>query len=387
LANQIRITATSFLAYFVMSGMLAPIGIISGPMAIAFDVPVTEITAQFSWLTMGILVGAVLALGMFRWVRLRVLVLCIYVCLTVCLVSLAFQPTLNIVGLVLAVVGVGCGIGLPAAAVVISKTYAAEQRASMLVITDGAFSVAGIICAWLAVTALAQGMAWHTSYLFVAGMAGLLVVLAAVSRYPESSDDVSIEPSVASWPLTAWLCIAALAMYTFAQNTMLWWLPQYAQTELGLSARAAGGLVGQFWSGMFVAQIFVAWSVFKLGVERLLVVGVVSTAIFSVPMWWVEEPQWLVGLAALWGFANLGLLKIVLSYASQFTLVASPKLVSSLLLGATTGTAISPWVSSQLVAVSNAGAALQISSLVYALMAVLLLLVRGLNRRADLAAP
>ena len=36
LDNNKRITLVSFLAYFVMSGMLAPIGIISGPMAELF---------------------------------------------------------------------------------------------------------------------------------------------------------------------------------------------------------------------------------------------------------------------------------------------------------------------------------------------------------------
>jgi hypothetical protein len=41
--NTHRITLVSFLAYFVMSGMLAPIGINSGSMSEAFDLPLTEI--------------------------------------------------------------------------------------------------------------------------------------------------------------------------------------------------------------------------------------------------------------------------------------------------------------------------------------------------------
>src|SRR5437762_3470802 len=49
--NRQRITLISFLAYFVLSGMLAPIGIISGPLAELYGRPVAEITTQFSWLT------------------------------------------------------------------------------------------------------------------------------------------------------------------------------------------------------------------------------------------------------------------------------------------------------------------------------------------------
>ena len=63
--NKIRLTLISFLAYFIMSGMLSPIGIILGPMADHFEQPIKVISAQFSWLTMGILVGSVLALGIF----------------------------------------------------------------------------------------------------------------------------------------------------------------------------------------------------------------------------------------------------------------------------------------------------------------------------------
>ncbi len=54
-----------------MSGMLAPIGIISGPMAELFGRPITDVTAQFSWLTIGNLIGAIIALFLFDWIQLK----------------------------------------------------------------------------------------------------------------------------------------------------------------------------------------------------------------------------------------------------------------------------------------------------------------------------
>ena len=51
--NASRITLVSFLTYFILSAMLAPIGIISGPMAEHFDQSVSDITRQFVWLTGG----------------------------------------------------------------------------------------------------------------------------------------------------------------------------------------------------------------------------------------------------------------------------------------------------------------------------------------------
>jgi len=370
--NQFRTTLSCFLAYFIMSGMLAPIGIISGPMASEFGLPVTDITARFGWLTMGIFVGAILALFVFEWLRIRTLMVAVYGLILLSVAAVPLRPSLDWVGICLGLVGICCGVGLPAAALVISRSYSEARRASMLVITDGFFSVAGIVCAWLAVWFIAAQAHWSSVYLFVGGVAAVVVVLALLSRYPETEDYAAADPSPASWPVSAWLCILALCAYTLAQNAILWWLPQYAQQQLQASAEMGGSLVGQFWSGMFAAQVFVAWWVLKIGVMRLLWLAAAGTVLFSLPLWWVRDIELLWVLATLWGFANLGLLKVVLSYASQFTAVASPRLVSGLLLGATTGTAISPWVSSRIVALGDPSWALKFGSLIYLCMVGLL---------------
>jgi TsgA-like MFS transporter len=355
-----------------MSGMLAPIGIVSGPMSEQYGLPVTEITARFSWLTVGIFVGAVLALGALNWSRTKTLMLLVYALIAASLLSLLVDDSLGLVTLRLGLIGVCCGVGLPAAALVLSRSYSGERRASMLVITDGFFSVAGVVCSALAVFLLARNSHWSGVYLFVAVMALCLVAVAAVSKFPEAEDFSEPDVLPAAWPTSAWLCIAALATYTLAQNAILMWLPQYAQSQMGVDPESAGNLVGRFWSGMFVAQIFVAWWVFKIGVTRLLWLAGGCTLLFSLPLWLATDRGLLAPLVALWGFANLGLLKVVVSYATQFTAIASPRLVSSLLLGATTGTAVSPWVSSQLVTATDAGGALRFGSLCYLVMFVLL---------------
>ena len=140
----------SFLAYFAMSGMLAPMGILSSPMADFFGQPVTEITARFSWLTMGVFAGAVIALFAFDWMKLKNIMMLVFGLMCVSLMGLFFIENLTVIGISLGLVGICCGIGLPGAALTISKTYETERRASMLVITDGSFSVAGIFCSWLA---------------------------------------------------------------------------------------------------------------------------------------------------------------------------------------------------------------------------------------------
>jgi TsgA-like MFS transporter len=357
-----------------MSGMLAPMGILSGPMAAYFAQPVTEITTRFSWLTMGILVGAIIALVIFDWIRLKNLMLVVYSVIFASLVSLSFLEDLTYIGFALGLVGISCGIGLPGAALIISKMYQTKQRASMLVITDGCFSIAGIFCSWFAIFLLAREYHWSGVYQFVAAVAAIIIALSAVSTFPETSTDETDTQKSVSWPVGVWLCLFALFLYTLGQWSILLWLPNYVETSLSVPRDQAGQLVSQFWTGMFAAQLFVAWWVMKIGVRRLAVIAATTTTLLSVPIWLYREIDGLIILATIMGFANLGLLKIVLSFATQMVRIPTARLVSSLLLGATMGTAIAPWVTSQIVTATNNHFILQFGTGCYLVMSVLLLL-------------
>ncbi len=110
-SNQATITVVSFLTYFVLSAMLAPIGIISTPMAEYFGQSVTDVTKQFSWLTGGILVGAVIALFIFDWFSLKKLFVAIYGMVALVLFSFLAVDSLESARYILGFVGVGSGVG------------------------------------------------------------------------------------------------------------------------------------------------------------------------------------------------------------------------------------------------------------------------------------
>jgi TsgA-like MFS transporter len=379
MSNQARITLISFLAYFIMSGMLSPIGIIMGPMAEHFDQPVTAIASLFSWLTFGILLGSMLALVVFDWLALKPLLLLLYGALTLSLINLSIFDDLQIIALALGIVGVCCGIGLAGAATIISTTYEADRRASMLVITDGSFSIAGIICSSVAIYLLSRQVPWFGAYVFVAMIGVVVVLLTLVSRFPsrEPSREPSKEPrketfGEARWPLSVWLCIGSLFLYTLGQYSLLWWLPTYIESALMVPREQAGEVVSQFWTGMFVAQLFVAWWVLKIGVQRLMIIGSISTCLCSIPLWLVSDIDGLLILAFIWGVANLGLLKIIISFATLTVSAPTPRLVSGLLLGATLGTAVSPWVTSYIVEYASSYFVLQFGTACYLSLSVLL---------------
>ena len=137
--------------------------------------------------------------------------------------------------------------------------------------------------------------------------------------------------------------------------------------------------MGQFWTGMFAAQVFVAWWVLKVGVRRLVLIAATAASLSSIPLWLYADIDGLIVLATIWGFANLGLLKVVLSFATQLIHVPSARLVSTLLLAASLGTAVSPWVTSHIVAAAGNHFVLQFSTACYLALTILLILAARID--------
>ena len=156
-------------------------------MAALFDQPITDIVARFSWLTLGNLAGAVLALFMFDWISLKRLMLILYSVILISLLSFNISTDLTAIGLALGLVGLCSGLGLAGAALTISKSYDTEKRASMLVITDSFFSVAGIVCGALATWFIACEFFWASTYQFVAAVSIVVLILVSISEFPSTT--------------------------------------------------------------------------------------------------------------------------------------------------------------------------------------------------------
>ena len=84
-------------------------------------------------------------------------------------------------------------------------------------------------------------------------------------------------------------------------------------------------------------------------VQQLVILGSLITMLRSVPLWLYGDVDGLIILAFILGVANLGLQKITIFFATFIASIPTPRLISGLLLGATLGTAVSPWVTSQIV--------------------------------------
>ena len=373
MSNRVRITLTSFLAYAVMAGMLSQIGIMISPIAEHYARETTEVASQFSWLTVGILLGSLTSLGIFDFVRIKTLQIVVFAGVVLAVSGFTFIDAYPINSLLMGAIGVGCGIVLPAAAIVISRTYQSHHRATMLVITDASFSLSGTICTALAVLYFSSNLHWSMGYSTVAIIAFVALCLTLGSDYPEIGPSEKISPvlEIRNWSPSVFVCMASLFLYLVGQNFILIWIPTYAQTLPGITAEAAGGLVSNYWAGMFMGQLMAAAILLRISPSKLAMVASVLATIATVPLWLLDDIDLLGYLTFTWGVVTLGLLKLILSWATEMVHIPGPRLISMLLMAATMGTAISPALSSALVNATNVQAPLLVGSVCYFLVITL----------------
>ena len=162
MANISRITTVSFLTYFIFPQCwhLSELSLDRWLNISTKQYPML-LGSSVGW-TGGNFVGAVIALVIFDYLGLKKLFTVIYGLIAASLIALRAIDNLDTASYLLGLVGLGSGIGLAGAAITISRSYTEARRASMLVITDGCFSVAGFLVSWAATFSLVtQALGWE----------------------------------------------------------------------------------------------------------------------------------------------------------------------------------------------------------------------------------
>lgn len=353
LSDRIVLAAIGLLSYFVLSGTLAPMGLLLEPLSSQFEISTSEAARVLSGFTSGNLLGAFLALFILGRVRYRALVLCIYVTAACTLVMLLVADETRWIWTLLALLGVAFGIGLATAAQLIALIYKEDQRAALLVATDSSFSLAGTVMAsltaYLLLSPIPNLPPWLNAYLAIFLAVLLILMLAFVARYPEVARSDKNWGWIQRMPRPVWASGGALYCYTLGQTSILLWLPSMLQA--GSSDVAIGGeAVGRYWFGMFLGQLAAMTLVLVLGRGWVLRFGAVGASVGALAVLLaVSDDQWMIWASLGWGLCNLGVLKMLISLATDCVDNLPDQLVPGLLLMATLGTASSPILTSWLV--------------------------------------
>jgi TsgA-like MFS transporter len=280
--------------------------------------------------------------------------------------------------------GISCGIELSAAAVVIAKIYDEKLRASMLLLTDSFYSMAGVFSTTLAGMFLARQFHWSSAYLLAFIVALGIATIALLSRYPESGRAVAKtapDAGAQRWPLSVHFIGLSMLVYLIAFVMIYSWVPNYAQQALGLSVETSSEIVSRFFLGLFVGQLCMFVLVLKFPVPALVVVCASAATLLTASVWMVQSGAQLQLAMFGLGLATGGLFKTLLSYGTTAVSEPSPKMVSYLIFHAGLGTAIAPFVGSLIVDQFSIVAALQFVTIAYVLTLGLILVALRQRRR------
>lgn len=360
--NKIGTVIIAFMTYMVMAGLLTQIGIVINPMAEHYGISLTDAASMFSFLTGGTLIGTFVAMVIFDRLPIYRVLQLVYVPLIMAMFILVSTSNVMLASTMLVIIGVGCGIGLSAGAVIISKSFDAEKRASAFLATDCAFSASGAIFPALTSAVIAAGISWQYGFSSVTIAAVVILLSTFFLTFPSvASVKGQKETNVVIWTPRVFIFGAALCVYLITQNTFLAWGPTYLIETFGTPVSEAGAAVGNYWGPSVFGLITAAILVNKIP-PRILLVAVTLIAVGILTLLnMVDSASTFLTITLVLGFSTSCMYKIGISVGSEQVSNAPPKLVTFLLMCGTLGSTLGPVLSAQVVSVFGIGAAITMS--------------------------
>ena len=350
--DRVKVTAASFTAYFIMSAVITPLGIVSQSMANHFSVDVTVTTAFFSYLTTGILVGASVSMLVYSVLTIRQLNVIAGTTLAFALAGLWLVDRLWLLPVLFSVAGFCCGLLLAAAVIVLTRSFSETSRARALLVTDSFYSGAGVIAGYLAGRFINEGLHWATPYALPVVVTIVLVLIAATSRFPEA-DTQQAEIASANigkrWPASVFLVAAALLIYIISFIFIYSWVPAHAAQAFGATPAEGGSLVSRFFLGLFIGQLLSFGASFRLSLHWLIGILMVGATLATTAVWSVASLPGLYVSMLILGLLTGGVLKTLLTYGTLLVDHPSTRMVSFLVVSTAVGSSLGPATSALVV--------------------------------------
>lgn len=392
--TQVRLTLIAFLSYMIMSGLLTQAGVILNAIAAQLEMTAAQTVSIFSWLTGGALIGTLMSMYLYTRFSLRRLLIITYLFLLILGVVLplltdAGYPLLAAVFLGL---GVCCGCGLSGGAVIISRIYRAQRRASAFIATDCAFSAAGFIFPTLAGWLLVKEQDWTLSYLAVASLAVIILILAVTTVFPDVHRAVSSESAGQKETALAQfkriltprvVCFAVgVCLYLIAQTTFLTWAPNYLMAYFDARQEVAGQVVGNYWGfsifGLLTSVVLVNFIPTRLMLLVVSGIAITCTTLFLL----IDSVAAFLTLGLAFGLLTTCIYKIAISVGTQQIADSPPMLVTLMLFSGSIGSTLAPVISGWVVESSDEKGALMLALAGFIMMLVLFIVAMVLERKA-----
>ena len=398
MSSQVRLTLIAFLSYMIMSGLLTQAGVILNAIAAQLDMSAARTVSIFSWLTGGALIGTLLSMYLYTRFSVRRLLITTYSVLLLLGLALPFLTGAGYSTLAAVFLGLGvcCGCGLSGGAVIISRIYRAQRRASAFIATDCAFSAAGFIFPTLAGWLLVKELDWTLSYLAVASLAIVILLLAATTAFPDPHQAASTAGNDVPAPeretalmqfkriLTPRVvCFAiGVCLYLIAQTTFLTWAPNYLMAYFDAQPEVAGQVVSNYWGfsifGLLTSVVLVNFIPTRIMLLVVSGIAIACTTAFLL----IESVETFLTLGLAFGLLTTCIYKIAISVGTQQIADSPPMLVTLMLFSGSIGSTLAPVVSGLVVDSSDEKGALMLALAGFVTMLVLFISAMLLERLA-----
>lgn len=122
-SKKMRLTIISLLISFTLAGAGTQIGLVIQPMAAYFSEPITLVSAQFSWYLGGVLLGNLISFAVFRYLKIRTVIIFCYALVFGLSLVLNFASDIAFVPIYLCLLGAAYGVGVCASSTIITAIW------------------------------------------------------------------------------------------------------------------------------------------------------------------------------------------------------------------------------------------------------------------------
>jgi TsgA-like MFS transporter len=387
--NRIKIILICIFASFVISGFLNPIGLISGSVAEAYGMSVTEAVAHFGYFTIGVFVGYILSFYVFDYVKIKSVVISGYVLIAVSAAAVYSVDSSIALIICLFSIGVLASIQVCGASTLVSRTWDGKPRQTVLMAQDAMFNGGGIIFTALTTWFLAANYHWASTYAVVGVIVLLIAAMAATTDIKETKPNTDEQSEETSWNLGLLAVGGSVLLFMTAKISIFIWAPQYAGQAFGATIEQSGRLLTNIFTGAFFGSIVGTYIVSRIRIEFFLI-GMLS--IGATGLWLLLQASDLsaaLTTAYIVGASVGATFNGYMAFGLSFVETPTHKNVAYVLLAGGIGSAIAPLFSSRVVEMTGEVRDALVACLaiqVVVLLSVLLLSIFGRHRTQSRAA-
>jgi len=385
--NRVKIVLICIFASFVISGFLNPIGLISGAVADAYGMTVTDAVARFGYFTIGVFVGYILSFYVFDYLKLKSIVVVGYLLIAAAVVALYTLTTGISLVLFLFLIGVLASIQVCGASTLVSRIWTEKPRQTVLMAQDAMFNGGGIIFTAMTTWFLASNYHWATTYAVVAVIVLLIAAIAATTNIGESESGRDDTPAVTRWNMGIFAVGGSVLLFMTAKISIFIWAPQYAAQAFGAGIEQSGRLLTNVFTGAFFGSLAGTYIVSRIRIEFFLIL---MLSIGATGLWLMLSASDLATVLTT-GYivgASVGAtFNGYMAFGLSFVKTPTHKNVAYILLAGGIGSAVAPWFSSQVVEMTGAVRDALLACLaiqIVVLTSVLLLTFFGRHRKIAL---